>query len=420
MFKSIASTFIIRLIIAFSNLGIAVVLSRNIGAEGKGEASLIVLSIALVLLFCNMVGGASLPYFVPRYNTLLLLILSNVWTLIVSLVAYIFIIVFNFIDSFFVFDIIILSVLSSFLATNLSILLGKDRVKEFNYISLLQVVMNLFFLLVFFFMEQKNVESYVVSYYIAIISCLVVSTIVILPYLKNNIFENVGSLFIEMLKLGFNNQLGHVMKFVSGRLGFYLIAFYSGNQALGVFSNGIALVESVLIISNSYATILYPKVLNSNDNITSQHLAVSMTKQSVLLCLFALFILLIFPSWFWIWLLGSEFGDVKNVILYVAPGMLFYNIVLLLSHYFSGVGKVGLNTFANFTGLLVAVVCSIVIVPKYDNFAGSIIISMSNLSISFVLIYFFMKDSRLPIVEFIPNRKDIDSLFDGFKNVFRK
>ncbi|MBL7882989.1 MAG: hypothetical protein JNL69_02900 [Bacteroidia bacterium] len=420
MLKSVASTFIIRLVIAFSNLAIAVVLSRNIGAEGKGEASLIILSVAMILLFCNIVGGASLPYFVPRHNTALLLLLSNGWTILVCSIAFCFIFFFEFLNSSFVVDVILLSVLSSFLATNLSVLLGKDRVKEFNYISLLQVLINFFFLLVFFFTDKKSVQSYVFSYYIAIVVCLIISSIAIFKYLKNSSFLNASFVFVEMFKLGFNNQLGHVMKFVSGRLGFYLLAFYSGNQSLGVFSNGIALVESVLIISNSYATVLYPKVLNSKDNQISQYLTVSMIKQSVLLCFFALLILLALPSLFWVWLLGSEFGGVKIVILLVSPGIFFYNVVLLLSHYFSGVGKVSVNTFANFIGLFVASASSILIVPQYDIIAGSLIISISNVSIGLILIYIFLKDSRLRMVNFLPNHKDFDILLNGFKSIFRQ
>ena len=78
MVKKIASTFIIKVIIAVLNLAIVIVLSRFIGAAGKGEASLIVTTIAMILIFCNMIGGSSLVYFVPRNNTFLLFLINRI------------------------------------------------------------------------------------------------------------------------------------------------------------------------------------------------------------------------------------------------------------------------------------------------------------------------------------------------------
>src|SRR5258708_31282791 len=88
MLKKISFTFSIRALIAISNLAIVILLSRYTGAQGKGEASLIITSIALILLFSNIVGGSSLVYFVPRYNIFQLFVLSNAWSVFVCVLAY--------------------------------------------------------------------------------------------------------------------------------------------------------------------------------------------------------------------------------------------------------------------------------------------------------------------------------------------
>src|SRR3954462_3771543 len=88
MFKQTANTFAVKVTTAVINLLIIIMLSRWIGAYGKGEASLIVASIAMLMLFCNMIGGASLIYLVPRFNIFQLTLISNLWSIVVCIAAY--------------------------------------------------------------------------------------------------------------------------------------------------------------------------------------------------------------------------------------------------------------------------------------------------------------------------------------------
>lgn len=418
MSKNLASTFIIKLIIAFSNLAIVIVLSREIGAEGKGQASLILAAIAMLLLFCNIIGGASLPYFVPRYNTFLIFLLSNIWTIIVCAIAGLILFFGNIIPQQYIFHVVLLSLISSFLATNQSILLGKERVMTFNYISLLQVILNLSFLLLLLKFNMKDVWAYVWSYYVALGICLIISLVLIFKDLVTTEITDITKTLQEMFKIGFNNQLAHVFKYGSGRMGFYLIAYYSGNNALGVFSNAVALVESVLIISNSYATILYPKVINSTNLSEAERLTMLMFKQSFYLCLIALFVLMIIPSEFWVILFGKEFYGVRKIIVLLAPGILFYNAALIFGHYFSGVGKVWVNTVANFLGLAIATIVSLFILPCYTTVNAAWVVTLSNCGIAIFSIVYFVKKSEVSLMEFIPRKTDFNSLYSLFKNIF--
>ncbi len=185
MYKKVASTFGIKVIIAILNLAIVIILSRSIGATGKGEASLILTSIAMILLFCNMVGGSSLVYFVPRYNIFLLYLLSNLWSVIVAVIAFAVLKYFPAVPENLATPVIILSLINSFLATNLSILLGKEKIMSNNYISLLQTVINVVVLILLTkSFHQTDIHSYINSLYAAMGLCLLVSTVLIIPYLK--------------------------------------------------------------------------------------------------------------------------------------------------------------------------------------------------------------------------------------------
>jgi O-antigen/teichoic acid export membrane protein len=415
MLKKVASTFGIKVLIAILNLAIVILLSRFIGALGKGEASIIITSIAMILLFCNMVGGSSLVYFVPRYNTFLLFLLSNLWSVIICAAGYFVFISFNLIPQSFVVPVIILSLINSFLATNLSILLGKEKIMSQNYVMLLQTVINLIVLwLLIKSFGQMNIGSYINSLYAAMLACFIISTILILPYLKNASFAESRKLSRELVKLGMINQIGHIMKFISFRVSYYVLAKYSGDAALGVYSNGISLIESLLLISNSFSAILYPRVANSTDKNASQSLTLLMTKLSIILCIAALIPLLFLPSSFWVWLFGAEFNGVHQVILLLAPGIIFYNIALIIGHYFSGIGKYRINTISSLFGLITTIVMSAIFIPAFGIKEAAIISSVSYLVTAAFVMISFAKEAEIKTHHLLPSMTDLKWLRTQF------
>ncbi|MEI6487571.1 MAG: polysaccharide biosynthesis C-terminal domain-containing protein [Bacteroidota bacterium] len=421
MLKKIASTFIIKVLIAILNLAIVIVLSRHIGASGKGEASLIVTTIAMILIFCNMIGGSSLVYFVPRYNIFVLFIISNLWSIIICAISYFIFKSFAIIPASFIVPVVLLSLINSFLETNLTILLGKEKINSSNYIALLKTTINFTILwLLIKSYDQVNIDAYIYSLYASMGLGLIVSTILILPYLKTVSFTGIKPLCYELFKLGFLNQAAHVMNFISFRFSYFLLVKYSGESVLGVYSNGISLTESLLLITNSFATILYPKISNSTDTESSQSITLKMTKMSTLICILALIPLLLLPSSFWIWLFGNDFGGVKQVIYIIAPGILFYNIILIIGHYFSGTGNYKMNTMANFIGLIITVTASILLIPTYGILQAGIISTCSYLGIAIFVMISFAKESKIKMHHLFPTFRDFNWLINQVKGMLKQ
>jgi O-antigen/teichoic acid export membrane protein len=421
MFKKIAFTFGIKVIIAILNLAIVVLLSRNIGAEGKGEASLIVTSIAMILLFCNIVGGSSLVYFVPRHNIFRLFLLSNAWSLIVCIIAFLLFQVFPFVPESAIIPVILLSLINSFLSTNLNILLGAEKINTHNVISLLQAIINMIILLLMLKgMDQYNVGSYIISLYSAMGGCLLISCFLVYPVIASNKQANEDGLAIKLFQYGAYGQAGHVMKFMSFRCTYYMLSAYSGEVTLGIFSNGVSVIESIFLISNSIATILYPKISNSKDDAYSRLLTLQLTKLSIILCITALVPLMLLPSSFYIWLFGPEFSGVQNVIIILAPGVLFYNIALVIGHYFSGRGFFKVNTWANLTGLITTLALALLWYPQFGMTEVGIISTVSYIATGLFIIFHFMKDAGIPFSHMLPRPSDVKFLLKEAKGLLKK
>ncbi|MCE3278682.1 MAG: hypothetical protein K0S44_873 [Bacteroidetes bacterium] len=421
MIKKIAFTFAIKIIIAVLNLAIVIVLSRYIGAAGKGEASLVATSLAMILLFCNIIGGSSLVYFVPRNNNCQLFFLSNCWSLLVCIASYFIFNTFDLIMPEVVLPLIVLTLINSFLTTNMTILLGQERITAHNIISLLQAIINLGILfLMFESINKLNVTSYIYSLYASMGLCLLISSFLVIPYLIKDKSPRDQKLVFKLFEYGAYSQAGHIMKFMSFRCTYYMLVNFSGEVVLGIFSNGVSLIESVFLISNSISTVLFPKVANSGDNEYSRTITIQLTRFSIILCLLALIPLCLLPPSFFTWLFGSEFAGVHNIILLLAPGVLFYNIALVIGHYFSGIGRIRVNTWANLTGLLTTVAMGMLFYPNFGIDQIAIISTVSYITTAALIIYHFKKDAGIGLLKLIPKISDIKWLGKEAKELFHR
>lgn len=421
MFKKIAFTFGIRIVIALLNLAIVVLLSRYTGAAGKGEASLIVTTIAMVLLFCNMVGGSSLVYFVPRHNILQLFLWSNAWSALVCAACLGLFYIFPLVPVRSIMPVVLLSLINSFMATNLTIILGKERITTHNLVSLLQTAANIFvFWLLVKGWNQYNVGAYIWSLYAAMGLCLLVSSIMVIPLIKNDPLPKEKGLFAKLFKYGTYSQAGHIMKFISFRCTYYMLSDFSGDVTLGIFSNGVSLIESVFLISNSIATVLYPKVSNAQDLHSAQQLTLQLSKFSILLCIAALVPMVLLPSGFFVWLFGPEFSGVHEVIVILAPGVLLYNLALVIGHYFSGIGKFRINTLANGVGLLTTVLLAAVCYPHFGMLQVGIISTLSYVTTSALVMGYFVKEAKIKAADLLPGMGDFRALKEEVMGLLKR
>jgi len=80
MLRLMLFTFVSRLATAAVNFGTIILLSRKLGPEGKGIATLILVIVTSVQLICDFMGGAAMVYLSPRYRLKNLLFPAWTWT----------------------------------------------------------------------------------------------------------------------------------------------------------------------------------------------------------------------------------------------------------------------------------------------------------------------------------------------------
>jgi O-antigen/teichoic acid export membrane protein len=422
--NKIFSTFSIKLASAIFNLLIAIVVSRYLGAAGKGEQSLVLTTISFILIFENIAGGAVLVYLGSRFKTSVLISLSYLWSVLIGIAFYFILLQFEIVKTEFVFAVCLLSVINSFAANNANILLGKEKINSSNWVNFIQPFFTLISLL-FFVVSYKetSVYSYINSLYIAYISAFFLSLFLLF---KANVGDNTSKenswllTLKTMFALGFYNQLSHITSLLNMRLSYYLLEKYQSTETLGIYSNGVSLTEAIWMVSGSMAMVQYSKIANSDNKQYSQQLTVNMTKISLLVTVVILIPMLLLPSAFYSFIFGKDFTNINHIMICLAPGVVFYNFALLIGHYFSGTGRYYINTTASAAGLFITLILSFVAIPMWGFYGAALVSSVSYIVVSATVIIFFYKESKIGFSQMIPDKNDLKLYFLEIKNFVNK
>jgi len=396
MFRKILGNFGVRLISAIVNLMIAIVVSQYLGASGKGEQSLVLTMIAIVTIFDNMVGGASIVFLTNKLRIRELFVASYVWTLLVSVLSCIVLVFVELVPNKFILSVVILSAISSIVSIHSSVLLGKENLKSFNLLSFLVPLLSLVTLLLQFTLNwNRTAEAYVYSLYVAYGLTLVVSILLVMKHVKkDSVFQlsNTWSTFQSLFYYGFQNQLAHIFQLLSFRISYFFLQRDCGEAEVGIYSNAVSVIESIWMISTSISLWQYAKISNSTDVSYTKNITEQLTKYGLLTAFVALLVLLFIPAEFYAWLFGKEFRGLNELMWYLAPGIWVFNYALIIGHYFSGHGKYYVNAIASGIGLVVTCASAYYFIPTLKIQGAALSASISYFVTSLVVILYFRKE----------------------------
>jgi O-antigen/teichoic acid export membrane protein len=416
--KKIFSTFSIRFASAIINLLIAVVISRFLGASGKGEQGIMLTTIAFIILFDNLVGGASVVYLTPRLKLKNILVASYLWSLFISIVSYVILLITDLVPTEYQLAVAALSGMCSIVSINSSILIGKEKIDQSNIINFMMPLLTL--LTVYFLFKTSiciTVNAYLIALFITYFICFLLSFRFLLPYFtKEDKSSSKG--VIQTLKImlgyGLQNQLAHVFQLLSFRISFYVLEYYWSKSQVGIYSNGVSIIESVWMISSSITLFQYARIVNTSDKSYAINLTEILTKYGMLVAALALIPILVLPSVVYTSIFGPDFKDLNILILFLAPGIWVFNYALIIGHYFSGIGKYYINAIASGVGLVVTIPAVFLFVPKYHIYGAAISATISYFCTSMVVLYFFKRSGGKLVL--FPNLKELKDFYHNTKN----
>lgn len=421
MIRKIVGTISTRIIIALITLAIILINGWFLGADKVGTISLIILAITLIQMLNNFVGGGALVYLLPRTDLIKLFIPAYLWSFITSFAGAFILEMIHRIPQGFFWHVVILSLILSLSSVNFMILMGQERIKAYNIINLLQVI-SFFLVLLFwlFILQKREVISYIVGLYASYFFAFIAGFLLILSRVTWGSFRGATSVFKEIFRYGSVMQTGNIFQFFNYRLSYYFIEFFMGRAAVGVYSVGVQLSESIWLISRSIHMVQYARISNEKDMNYAARLTLNLTKISFLItlvCLVLLYILLIliFPLIF-----KPEFNDVKMIMASLSIGILTFSVSIILSPYFSGIGKPQHNTISSAIGLVFTLACGWILIPRFGFIGAGMSATISYSAATLYQFIIFGKLSRIRPRDFLITRSDISGFVSGVKEYLRR
>jgi O-antigen/teichoic acid export membrane protein len=386
-------TIITKFIILLANFGLVVFTTQIWGSEGRGEIALVIASISIITIFSNVFCGSTLAYHAPKLQKEFLFSLSFIAALIISFSGAIVFSVFFGSNGFI--PLFLISLLISLTTAISTYWLGKNNIRNYNLLTLLNPVLILISLTILYFIFKKTTLNTVYqSYYIGtgMVVIIGMAGLAIREAFKapEISFSGIKNIFTY----GINNEFSYLIQFLNYRLSYYFIAEMLGLSDLGVFSVVVSVSEAVWIISRSMSAVHFSNVINSDDHIKSRHETISFAKQSLIISLLLLAVAVLIPGSLYQAIFGNEFGGTRQYILYLIPGITAIAVSNLFGHYFAGTGKLVILRNKSLIGLGATLILLPILIRKYQLTGVCISLNISYILSSLYLWIHFRKAAK--------------------------
>lgn len=383
--------------------------SRYLGAGGVGIISLVTLAISIIIMINELAGGGALVYLASRHAKWTLLRPAYVWAGISSFLFFFIIRWFQLVPP----HLMIYTSLAGFIFTvttaNFNYLIGMKKMMSYNILYFLQLFLLFILLLIEYEMAGRNNEmSYIYSLLTAYLITGILSFILI-SGIQGETKINQDKSLPALLKFGSLNQLANIIQLFNYRFSYYIIERICGKENLGRYAVATQISETSWILGRSSAIVNYSDVSNSGDKDMAGRVLL-VAKFTGLLTFLSMAVLNLIPAGFYKFLFGKDFTGLNLVILILSPGIILLSLNMIICSYFSGTGRVHINTIGSVIGLCFTIPLALWLIPGFGIPGAAMVCSVSYCVTTLWGIIQFAKYTRLKLINFLLSFQDIKKI----------
>lgn len=425
MIKKIISTVFARTVLAGLGFLLAVLTSRYLGTEGKGDVSLFVLNLTIVQLVNSFVGGNFLGYLISRRNFMHLVVISYAWAVLSCVAVPLSLYVLNIVPTVELIPLICVSFIFSLFSIHTVMFVGKEEIWKYNLTTLIQsIVLITVFVYLIRFMNQVNYFSYIHSLFYSVAAAFIISFVLLAKHFGKFSADAIGKTFSEAIKGGFVLQLGTLAQLLNYRLSFFILDMdpEKGRAEVGVYSVAVQIGEALWLIGQSVGLVLYARISNSQDAAYSRKLTIALVKIVLLITAVLMAIVLLFPASFFEFVFGPGFGGVKPGLFPLSIGIVVLSTGIVLSSYFVGTGKTKVSAVGSAIGLVITAAIGFILIPDHGMIGAAVTSSISyTAGVIYQLALFIREAKEIRLRDFIFTKNDFTIVITELqKNFSRK
>lgn len=386
MNKNVIGIFSTKVFSSAVNLAILLLTVKWMGAEQRGLISKFILELSFVMLAAEWVVGPVLIYYVSKHS--LSSIVSNSLKWIVAVVLFSTLVIY-----FIEVDVPLMIYTSLFLVQCIftfqnQLLLANQRFAELNVSQIVQSLIFLVFILIHLYVNKSTVDAYLDSLLISSLIAVFIQVYFVLKVDKRNKEQPLS--FLEVFKSGSYTTSTNFFHLLTTRNSYILLGAMSTASILGVYSTAVSMSEAMLLAASSIGTFLYSKYASEKAEGQSTAEVLRFARYAILFT--SLFVLAFFltPSDVFTFVLGKDFTGVKDIILWLSPGILAMSLIHVFSHYFSARAEFRITFFAGLTSTTFILLCSNWAMHQWGLFGLTQATNLAVIGQLVVLVFFFI------------------------------
>jgi O-antigen/teichoic acid export membrane protein len=429
MIRSITQTFLVRAINAFLMLFLVLLCTNTLKISDYGSIGLIVLDISFIMLLNDLVGGSAMVFFSSRIEPFRLVVIGYLWALVTAFIAVIagfFLSLFPNLYAIVVPDtfgphIIALALINSFSTIHINLLVGKEKISQYNTTFLVQITSLVVLVsLLVFVVDLRSVGMYVYALYGSYTLTWLVGLFFTRHFIKTGSIRNIVSGIKEVSKYRIFTQMGNLIQLGNRRFSFYIIKGVHGASPLGIFNAAIQLTEGLRIIGHSISLIQFSRISGTRDLNYSRELTIRMVKLTLLVTLFFLIVMMAVPADIYAWIFGEEYRFIHTLVFCLAPGILALNTSMMLSSFFSGIGSPKYNMISSGIGFIFTLAAIYPAVLYWTYIGAGLTASGAYIFATVYQLIIFVKLTGAKRHEFVIKKADFILFFQFIKAEFSK
>ncbi len=402
--RYVISTILTRGTSTFLNFIITLVIARHAGPVVKGDVTLLITTYWFILFFSNILGGQVLVYVMPRSKLELLLIPAYVWALFVSVIAFLVLHFSHILPDNIILPVTIIGLLSSIVGIHQSIFLGKKQFYTANRLALLPLLLQTIGVIICFYLFNiNNAFGFIYATLISLGITIIVGGYLIREHLFTASFTDsfLSSELWSLFRKGAVYQTVEILQLLNLRFYFFQLGLQQGNRYLGIYSTGIFILEAVWIIPRSISTIHYVNISHSDKLQKEAKRTVRLLQVGLVLSAAALLLLWFVPSEVYATVFGHGFRDVRHSIRFLFPGILVYNLWIIISSFYYGTGHYKPLLISNVIGVISLLLFSHLLIPQYVMSGAGLAATLSFCVAGISLAAMFSLDHRIPLSDYL-------------------
>lgn len=422
-----AKVFFTRILSYFLMLCVSIYIARSMGPEAKGIYSLLYNTIALSVFFALLGISSAMIYYFKDYDTKVvstnIFAIGIISSLVLTLACIIFLdkiskIVFKNIS----FDLILITIFSiiPMLANNLfsTALLGKYRIKEFNFYTWLKY----FALAVFFAINVILLNMRIKGAILAILFSEIFMFIIYYKFISKDLllpFKNALRLSFmkDAINFGFKIFIAQFLMLLAFKIDFYLINYFIGPKEVGYYSIAITMGEVLLFFPEVVGTVLFAKLMQKDKRDDIKRSNVAIVIRIILPIIFLIGILLLSLSHFIIPLIyGKNFNPSIRIAYYLIPAYFFISIYYIAFSYGNSINRAMTISKIVFSTIIIKIILSVALLKTFGLEGIAIATLASYFTACCIFIWFIAKDTKIKFFDLVLVKKvDISKLYGLIK-----